>query len=146
MQRADKKYSLILGENVCASIGFKSVIKSNLYNPEYIVQKIKEIYDSKISKMKFNKDLAYLKKNSTVKWVTDFILDMKRVQFHYTKNKIGIGMRLKFQIIKLNTKFKHLSSTKLLKYYSKSNCRVFFLDYENTLIDMDETIAENPLY
>ena len=146
MQRADKKYSLILGENVCASIGFKSVIKSNLYNPEYIVQKIKEIYDSKISKMKFNNDLAYLKKNSTVKWVTDFILDMKRVQFHDSKNKIGIGMGLKFQIIKLNTKFKHLSSTKLLKYYSKSNCRVFFLDYENTLIDMDETIAENPLY
>lgn len=146
MQTPQKSYSLILGENICVSIGLKSVIKSNLYNADFIAQKIFESYNFKPSTQKYEKDFAYLRKNSTVKWVTDFLLDMKRVQFHDSSNKIGIGMGLKFQILKLNNNFKHLTSTKLLKYYLKSKHRIFFLDYENTLVDMDETIAENPQY
>lgn len=146
MQKENKPYFLILGDNVTSNIGIKSTIRLNPYNTRILGDKIIELFNLvknyKWNNKTFEIDFAGVQNNSTMKWMKDFLLDIKRVKFHDSSNKIGIGMGLNFKIMKLNKKFSHLTSKYLLKYYSRTKKRVLFLGYENTLIDVDESLAE----
>ena len=146
MQEESKPYFLLLGENVTSNIGIKSAIRLNPYNTQIIA---KVLYDCYVKTVKtkwdrriFQVDSVCLKSNTTMKWVKDFLNDIKKVKFHDSTNKVGMGMGLNFKIMKLNDKFSHLSSKYLLKYYARTKKRLFFLDYESTLIDIDESLTE----
>ena len=68
--------------------------------------------------------------------------DIKRTKDNDSTNKVKVGLGLNMGIMKLNDSFSPLSSSKVSKYYSKSKNRIFFLDYENTLQEMDESICD----
>ena len=138
----DQRYGLILSENITSTSSIPSIIKTNAFDSHFIVDKLKQIYNWTPSKNRYEKDYTYIKSQSVLKWVTNFIYDIKRTKDNDSTNKVKVGLGLNMGIMKLNDSFSPLSSSKVSKYYSKSKNRIFFLDYENTLQEMDESICD----
>jgi len=138
----DQRYGLILSENISSTSSTPSIIKTNAFDANFMVEKIKQIYNWTPSKNRYEKDYNYIKNQSVLKWVTNFIYDIKRTKDNDSTNKVKVGLGLNMSIMKLNDSFSPLSSSKVSKYYSKSKNRIFFLDYENTLQEIDESICD----
>ena len=138
----DQRYGLILSENISSTSSTPSIIKTNAFDANFMVEKIKQIYNWTPSKNRYEKDYNYIKNQSVLKWVTNFIYDIKRTKDNDSTNKVKVGLGLNMGIMKLNDSFSPLSSSKVSKYYSKSKNRIFFLDYENTLQEIDESICD----
>ena len=143
LQSHHKQYGIILSESTTETIRFKSVIQTNMYNAHQMAMKVKECFDKKEQGGNFKRDYAYLQSHSTLKWVENFISDLRRVQEHDSKYKIGLGIGLTFQLMRLNSNFKHLTPVKFIEYYSKSKRRIMIFDYENTLVNIGDDILSN---
>ena len=143
LQSQHKQYGIILSESTTETIRFKSVIQTHMYNAHQMALKVKECYDKKEQGLNFKRDYAYLQSHSTLQWVNNFISDLRRVQQHDSKYKIGLGIGLTFQLMRLNINFKHLTPYKFIEYYSKSKRRIMIFDYENTLVNIGDDIFSN---
>ena len=143
MQTAGKNYYLYLSENTTENLSFKQIVKSNPYNPKVISETIKKCYDGKCFNSRgYEHDMELLSEASTRKWVNEFLMDMRKVKFHSSSNKVGVGIGLDYKLMSVNSKFKYLKSDYIKKHYSRSEHRLIFLDYENTLKEIDETFEE----
>ncbi len=142
MKKEDQRYGLILSENITSTSSIPSIIKANAFDANFISEKLKLIYNWEPSKNKFEKDYNFIKNQSVIKWVTNFVYDIKRIKLNDSTNKIKVGLGLNMGIMKLNNTFNSLSSSKVSKYYTRSKNRLFFFDYENTLQELDESICD----
>ena len=142
MKTKDQKYGLILSENISSMSLIPSIIKANPFDSKFIADKLKLIYNWKPSESRYEKDFNFIKSQSVMKWVTNFILDIKRVKYNDSTNKVKVGLGLNMGIMKLNSNFSPLSSSRVSKYYCRTTNRIFFLDYENTLQEIDEQICD----
>ena len=143
MQTAGKNYYLYLSENTTENLSFKQIVKSNPYNPKVISETIKKCYDGKcFNSSGYEHDMELLSEASTRKWVNEFLMDMRKVKFHSSANKVGVGIGLDYKLMSVNSKFKYLKSDYIKKHYSRSEHRLIFLDYENTLKEIDETFED----
>ena len=144
MQNENKRYGLILSDNTTSCINRKNIIKVNPYDFYKMSKAIKRIYYREPDKQRYEMDYLYLKQNSVMKWMKNFILDLKRIKFYDSTNKITTGLRFNFKLIKLNDKFSHFNVLSLIKYYKRSANKLFFFDYENTLQALNENICNEP--
>ena len=142
MKTEKQRYGLILSENITSTMSVPSIIKANAFDSTFITDKLKLIYNWQPSKSRYEKDYDFIKSQSVLKWVSNFVLDIKRIKHNDSTNKIKVGLGLNMGIMKLNDSFSPLSSSRLSKYYSRTQNRIFFLDYENTLQEINETICD----
>ena len=143
VQTAGKNYYLYLSENTTENLSFRQIVKSNPYNPRVISETIKKCYDGRcFSSGGYEHDMELLSEASTRRWVNEFLMDMRKVKFHSSSNKVGVGIGLDYKLMSVNSKFKYLRSDYIKKHYSRSEHRLIFLDYENTLKEIDESFEE----
>jgi trehalose 6-phosphate synthase/phosphatase len=142
MKTENQRYGLILSENITSTMSVPSIIKANPFDSSFIADKLKLIYNWEPSKSKYEKDYNFIKNQSVLKWVSNFISDIKRIRHNDSTNKVKVGLGLNMGIMKLNDSFSPLSSSRVSKYYCRTQNRIFFLDYENTLQEIDETICD----
>ena len=137
-----KNYGAVVSENM-ASMGIKSVISANPYDPEMICRAINRIYNMKFIQSRLDEDLKAIKKITLLEWVKSFLLDLKKVKIHDNSNKQVMNIDTKYvEVIKYGENFKHLEKRKLLKYYNNFQNRLLVFNYENTLKEIDESLSQ----
>ena len=137
-----KNYGAVVNENM-ASMGIRSVYSTNAYDPEMIYKAMSRIYNWRFIPSRLNEDLEAIKKISLLEWVRSFLLDLKIVKVHDNSNKQVMNIDTKYvDVIKFGENFKHLEKRKLLKYYKNAENRLLIFNYENTLKEIDESLAQ----
>ena len=137
----DKKFGLIISESIGVSSTVKSPIRVNPFNKTEIVSAIEKILERPdyIKNDYYEKDMYYIKRNSTYSWIKAFFSDLKRVTADNEKfERVELGIGFNFRLMKLSRDFKHLNLNNLTALYKKSKKRLFFLDYEETLQSFEE--------
>ena len=137
----DKKFGLIISESIGVSSTVKSPIRVNPFNKTEIVSAIEKILERPdyIKNDYYEKDMYYIKRNSTFSWIKAFFSDLKRVTADNEKfERVELGIGFNFRLMKLSRDFKHLNLNNLTIAYKKSKKRLFFLDYEETLQSFEE--------
>ena len=148
VQNEKKKFGMIIGETIGVSTKIKTAVRINPYSKSDLVKEIENIYNAPITKniKKFESDMKFLNDNSTFEWIKLFFSDLKRITANNSQTtKIGLGMGLNFRLMKLSANFSLLSLSHLFNAYYRANHRVFFLDYENTLISTEEGLGNQTL-
>ena len=138
----NKNYGAVVSENM-ASMGIRSVYSANAYDPEMISRGISRIYNWRFVPNRLEEDLKSIKKISLLEWVKSFLLDLKIVKVHDNSNKQVMNIDTKYvDVIKFGENFKHLEKRKLLKYYKNAENKLLIFNYENTLKEIDESLAQ----
>ena len=144
LKQGNALYGMIVNESVGVSPAIKSAIRVNAFNKNDVVKAMESIFkmnDKERMKL-YEHDMKYIKENSTFNWIQTFFVNLKKVALsHSTSMKYGLGIGLNFRVMKLNSNFSHLKYETLFNSFIQSNYRLFFLDYENTLINTNETYS-----
>ena len=133
-----EKYGAIVSENM-PYMGIRSIIKVNPFDVEGILKALNQINSWTSNKIRYESDFKSITKNSTEKWIKNFLLDMKRVMLNDSSNKCKIGLGRDIAIMKLNEHFRQIKPPKLFHYFKNSKSRLLIFNYENTLQDIDES-------
>ena len=137
----EKKFGLIISESIGVSSTVKSPIRVNPFNKNEIVSAMEKILNrpDDIKNDYYEKDMYYIKRNSTFSWIKAFFSDLKRVTIDNEKyERVELGIGFNFRLMKLSKDFKHLNLNNLIASYKKSKKRLFFFDYEETLQTFEE--------
>lgn len=143
LQNENKFFGMVISESIGVSTNIKSVIRINPFDSGKIVEAIEKIYSRPFSEIKldFEKDFEFIKNNSTLTWIMNFFIDLKRITNNQASTeKIGIGINLNYRIMKLNANFKHLNLKNVKTSFIKSQTRLILLDYEETLLQSFDEI------
>ena len=140
-KNAEKKFGLIISESIGVSLTVKSPIRVNPFNKNELVSAIEKILNrpDDIKNDYYEKDMYYIKRNTTFSWIKAFFSDLKRVTIDNEKfERVELGIGFDFRLMKLSRDFKHLNLNNLTALYKKSKKRLFFIDYEETLQTFEE--------
>jgi trehalose-6-phosphate synthase len=74
------KYGIIISENIGFSSGIKGAFRVNPYNIHHIVNALDRVYFMKHDErsIRFKRDLEHVLQNTTLSWIKNFFLDLKR--------------------------------------------------------------------
>ena len=147
VQNKDKIFGIIVNESNSTPPKICSAKSINSYNIDQILKCIDGILkmDNTLRAENLNKDLAYIKSNSTVDFLKSFFGDLKLITCNnknFKSEPLGLGSD--FRIMKLSANFSQLTINILQNKYNSSKCRLFFLDYEETLqsfVEQDSTAS-----
>ena len=142
----NKIFGVIINESNSISPKIRSIYRINPYNIEQILKGIDVILhmESLIRIENLNKDLAYINENSESHFLQSYFGDLKLITSNKKDlNSIEFGLKNDFRVMKLRKNFIPLTTSILQNKYNSSKCRLFFLDYEETLQSFIEKDSDN---
>ena len=148
VQKKDKNkiFGVIINESNSISPKIRSIYRINPYNLEQILKGIEVIIsmESSIRMENLYKDLTYIKEHSKSSFLQSFFGDLKLITSNKKDlNSIQFGLKNDFRVMKLRKDFVPLTANILQNRYNSSKCRLFFLDYEETLQSFIEKDSDN---
>ena len=144
--KLDKIFGVIINESNPISPKIRSIYKINPYNIEQILKGIDVILhmESPIRMENLKKDLSYINKHSKINFLQSYFGDLKLITSNKKDlNSIQFGLKNDFRVMKLRKNFVPLTANILQNKYNTSKCRLFFLDYEETLQSFIEKDNDN---
>ena len=148
----DKIFGVIINESNAISPKIKSINRINPYNIEQIFSSIDKIIEqeNKIRMILYNKDLKYIQEHNSDNFFQSYFGDLKLITSNKKDlNSIEFGLKNDIRVMKLRKDFAPLTINILQSKYNSSKCRLFFLDYEETLqsfLEKDSDNAKNDDY
>ena len=142
----NKIFGVIINESNPISPKIRSIYKINPYNIEQILKGIDVILhmESPIRMENLKKDLSYINKHSKSNFLQSYFGDLKLITSNKKDlNSIQFGLKNDFRVMKLRKNFVPLTANILQTKYNSSKCRLFFLDYEETLQSFIEKDSDN---
>ena len=147
MKENQKNFGIIVNESISVSPCIKSIFRVNAYNVDDVEDKIEKIFlQQNFNKDLVSRDMKYLKSCTTFKWINKFFSNLKKNTINIRDyERIDLGIGFDFRIMNLSRNFHRLSQTDFKEKYFKTHHRLFFLDYEGTLQNFNETDTNNSL-
>ena len=145
-QKKNKIFGVIINESNPISPKIRSIYKINPYNIEQILKGIDVFLhmESNIRMENLEKDLLYINQHSKSNFLQSYFGDLKLITSNKKElNSIHFGLKNDFRVMKLRKDFVQLTSNILQNKYNSSKCRLFFLDYEETLQSFIEKDSDN---
>ena len=145
-QKKDKIFGVIINESNSISPKIRSIYRINPYSIDEIFKGIEVILnmESPIRMENLNKDLTYINQHSKSNFLQSYFGDLKLITSNKNElNSIQFGLKNDFRVMKLRKNFMPLTATILQNKYNSSKCRLFFLDYEETLQSFIEKDSDN---
>ena len=145
-QKKNKIFGVIINESNPISPKIRSIYKINPYNIEQILKGIDVFLnmETPIRKENLKKDLLYIKQHSKSNFFQSYFGDLKLITSNKKDlNSIQFGLKNDFRVMKLRKDFVPLTANILQNKYNSSKCRLFFLDYEETLQSFIEKDSDN---
>ena len=145
-QNKNKIFGVIINESNPISPKIRSVYRINPYNIEQILKGINVILNMEylIRNENLKKDLLYINQHSKNDFIESYFGDLKLITSNKKDlNSIQFGLKNDFRVMKLRKDFIPLTANILQKQYNTSKCRLFFLDYEETLQSFIEKDSDN---
>ena len=148
----DKIFGVIINESNAISPKIKSINRINPYNIDQIFSSIDKIIEqeNKIRMILYNKDLKYIQEHNSDNFFQSYFGDLKLITSNKKDlNSIEFGLKNDIRVMKLRKDFAPLTINILQSKYNSSKCRLFFLDYEETLqsfLEKDSDNAKNDDY
>ena len=145
-QKKNKIFGVIINESNPISPKIRSIYKINPYNIEQILKGIDVFLhmESNIRMENLEKDLLYINQHSKSNFLQSYFGDLKLITSNKKElNSIQFGLKNDFRVMKLRKDFVQLTSNILQNKYNSSKCRLFFLDYEETLQSFIEKDSDN---
>ena len=142
----NKIFGVIINESNPISPKIRSIYKINPYNIEQILKGIDVTLhmESPIRMENLKKDLLYINKHSKSNFLQSYFGDLKLITSNKKDlNSIQFGLKNDFRVMKLRKNFVPLTANILQSKYNSSKCRLFFLDYEETLQSFIEKDSDN---
>ena len=142
----NKIFGVIINESNPISPKIRSIYKINPYNIDQILKGIDVIMhmESPIRMENLKKDLSYIKNHSKSNFLQSYFGDLKLITSNKKDlNSIQFGLKNDFRVMKLRKNFVPLTANILQTKYNSSKCRLFFLDYEETLQSFIEKDSDN---
>ena len=100
--------------------------------------------ESSIRMENLKKDISYINQHSNSNFLQSFFGDLKLITSNKKDlNSIQFGLKNDFRVMKLRKDFVLLNANILQNRYNSSKCRLFFLDYEETLQSFIEKDSDN---
>ena len=146
IQKKNKIFGVIINESNSISPKIRSIYRINPYNIEQILKGISVIknMESGIRMENLNKDISYIKQHSKSNFLQSYFGDLKLITSNKKDlNSIQFGLKNDFRVMKLRKDFVLLNANVLQNRYNSSKCRLFFLDYEETLQSFIEKDSDN---
>ena len=145
-QKKNKIFGVILSESNSISPKIRSIYRINPYNLEQILKGISVILnmEAPIRMENLNKDLSYINQCTISNFLESYFGDLKLITSNKKDlNSIQFGLKNDFRVMKLRKDFVPLNANILQNRYNSSKCRLFFLDYEETLQSFIEKDSDN---
>ena len=145
-QKKNKIFGVIINESNSISPKIRSIYRINPYNLEQILKGISDILnmESAIRMENLKKDISYINQHSKSNFLQSFFGDLKLITSNKKDlNSIQFGLKNDFRVMKLRKDFVLLNANILQNRYNSSKCRLFFLDYEETLQSFIEKDSDN---
>ena len=142
----NKIFGVIINESNSLSPKIRSIYRINPYSIEQILKGIDVILhlEPMIRTENLNKDLAYIMEHSQSNFLQAYFGDLKLITSNKKDlNSIEFGLKNDFRVMKLRKNFVPLTTSILQNKYNSSKCRLFFLDYEETLQSFIEKDSDN---
>lgn len=134
----EKSSMIILSEFVGCSPSLCGALRVNPWNTASVADAIRSVLVTSISDQHYGhkKHWNYVSAHTVGFWAQSFTRDLERITENYSRIyclRMGLGLDT-FKIIALDSTFKQLDPVTLINVYKSSNRRIFFLDYDGTLI------------
>ena len=146
VQKKDKIFGVIINESNSISPKIRSIYRINPYSIDEIFKGLEVILhmESPIRMENLNKDLTYINQHSQSNFLQSYFGDLKLITSNKNElNSIQFGLKNDFRVMKLRKNFVPLTANILQSKYNSSKCRLFFLDYEETLQSFIEKDSDN---
>jgi len=133
-----KTSMIILSEFVGCSPSLCGALRVNPWSAAEVADGIRGALAMSLPDQQFchAKHWKYISEHTVAYWAQSFTYDLVRVTEIYSKitfYRMGLGIDT-FKIIALDRSFRQLNLVTLVNVYKRSNRRLFFLDYDGTLI------------
>lgn len=134
----EKTSTIILSEFVGCSPSLCGARRINPWNISSMADSIRGVLNFTEADKRFRhaKHWKYVSEHTVAYWARSFTKDLLRVTENYSKVmfcRMGLGIDT-FKIIALDSDFKQLNALSLVDVFKHSNRRMFFLDYDGTII------------
>ena len=137
-QEEPKNSIIILSEMVGCSPSLCGALMVNPWSVASVADGIRAALAMSPADQQFRhaKHWKYVSEHTVTYWARSFARDLAAVTENYSRvtfYRMGLGIDT-FKIIAMDSSFKQLNLVTLVNVYKRSNRRMFFLDYDGTLI------------